>query len=173
MKALSSGVFWGVALILIGSGWVLNNTLGLDIPVFQVVISLMLIYLGISIITGHNGNARKTHTIAFGEEAIQLDDAHGKYSVSFGAGKFELTDKIKPPATIEIDVNFGGVQLYIDKNTPVKVIADAAFGGVEMPSGKDVAFGHGEYTNPAFTSDKEHIIIKIHVAFGGCEIHDN
>jgi hypothetical protein len=173
MKIIFSGVFWGLVLVFIGCGWVLNNTLGLNIHVFGIVFSLIIIYLGIMLLVGANRDCCRTENIAFDERSVKLDSKHGKYSVTFGSGNFTLDNSVKPPASIEISVVFGGAKLYINKDTPVKVIANAAFGGIEMPSGRDVAFGRGEYSNPAFGPDKDHVIVKVDVAFGGCEIFDN
>jgi predicted membrane protein len=171
MGFIFTGVFWGVVLILIGLGVIINVVFGIKIPIFRTIFALFLIYLGIQMLTGISFWSKSKKSAVFEEKAIEVITAADKYDVVFGKGEIDLSGIELKDQNVRVDINtiFGGSVIKIDPAIPTKIVASSAFGGAHLPDGNVVAFGQYTYKTENFKSAEKHLLIHAAVVFGGIE----
>lgn len=149
MGFLTSGVFWGVILILLGLSVVLKALFHIDIPLFRITFALVIIYLGVRVLTGGFGGIRSDHSVVFGENDMRPSEGRQEYSVVFGQGALDLTGlpPLQTTRTIEFTTVFGSGRLILPRGVPVRIKATAAFGNARLPNGNNLAFGSQSYSN--------------------------
>ncbi len=62
MSFLTSGLFWGFILVLLGLSIIVRILFNIDVPVFKVVFGLILIYLGFQVLFGSPTRFVRHHT---------------------------------------------------------------------------------------------------------------
>ncbi|MGE5605051.1 MAG: hypothetical protein ACM3YE_05095, partial [Bacteroidota bacterium] len=67
MGFIFSQVFWGIFLILLGASFILKVLFHLDIPVFRLFVSFILIYMGFRVLTGGFGCERNSRNMMFND----------------------------------------------------------------------------------------------------------
>ncbi|MFA5926868.1 MAG: LiaF domain-containing protein [Patescibacteria group bacterium] len=168
--ALIKGNFVGVLLILVGILLVMRNIFGFDVPVAGILISLFLIIWGSSILIG---TRNKGSEITFGEGEIRANDRQNKYEIVFGKGVVDLR-KINlsgDKREIQVDVVFGGAEVRIRQDVPIRINASGAFGAIRLPDGSTAAFGERIYTTNAYKEGEPYVLLRISTAFGGIEVN--
>jgi len=171
MGFVFTGIFWGVILILIGVGVIINMVFGVKIPIFRTIFALFLIYLGIQMLTGISFWSKSKKAAVFEEKNIEVTAASDKYDVVFGKGDIDLSSIELKDQNVRIDINtvFGGAVVKINPALPTKIIANSAFGGAHLPDGNVVAFGQYTYKTDSFKDAKIYLLINASVVFGGIE----
>lgn len=172
---MGAGLFWGIIFIIIGFGIVIRVVLHIDIPIFKLIIALFFVFIGLRILFGHTGTSKirkSRNEIIFSESRISGNPESEEYSVIFGKGIFDFRDIDLSKGTIRVKINsiFGGSEIIINQNTPVKIRTDAVFGGAKLPEGTAAAFGNNEYVSDNFNENSNYLYIKADVVFGGVEI---
>ena len=169
MGFIFTGVFWGVVLILIGLGVIINVVFGIRIPIFRTIFALFLIYLGIQMLTGTSFWNKSKKAAVFEEKKIEVTTASDKYDVVFGKGEIDLSGIKLKDRNVRVDINtvFGGSVIKINPALPTKIMASSAFGGAHLPDGNVVAFGQYTYKNDSFKDAKIYLLINASVIFGG------
>ena len=172
---MGAGVFWGAALILIGLALIIRFVFNVDFPVFKVIVAGFFIYLGIRILFGRFGLFHfetGPDDVLFSEKEFHRPEHNKEYNVVFGKGNFDLTnvDLSQGDVNIKIGTVFGASEIRIDRNMPVKIMADAVFAGAELPDGNTAVFGSSSYQTESFNPDSNHLKIKLDVVFGGVQI---
>ena len=66
----------------------------------------------------------------------------------------------------EVNVIFGNGTLRIDPKMPVRVDMSSAFGTVEAPGGRSVAFGETVYTTPSYAAGSPCLEVHATAVFG-------
>lgn len=172
---MGPGVFWGALLIIIGLALIIRFVFNIDFPVFKVLFALFFIYIGLRILFG-SFNIFKIETgpndVIFTEkEYIQPEDDK-EYNVVFGKGNFDFTDIDLSQGNVNVKIGtvFGGSLIKIDRDMPVKIVADAVFSGAELPDGNTAVFGSSSYQSESFNPDSNHLKIKLDVVFGGIQV---
>jgi predicted membrane protein len=193
MNFLASGAFWGILLIIFGLSIIINKVLHIHIPVFRIMMALIFVYIGFKILLG--GFGKSGNDTVFSESTVHAEGEHNEYNIIFGKANIDLSHadlttkkgeinmifgggdidarniNIKDKnAVIEVSAIFGGGNLQISENTPLKIKVESAFGGAKLPDGNTTAFGTYIYKTPSFDPDKPHLYIKANVVFGGLEI---
>ncbi len=171
---MSAGLILGIFVILIGTSIILKG-FGIDFPFFKIIFGLLIVAFGIKVMMG--GFGMKCHkynrnNVIFSEMHFRGNDVHSRESnVIFGGGKYDLRDLKPLDKNIDVTIHtvFGGTEIILDKEIPFKIVANSAFGGVELPEGNTIAFGTNEYRSRNFNADSAHINIKVDVVFGGVE----
>jgi len=173
---MGAGLFWGILLILVGLGIVIRVVFNIDFPLIKFIIAFFFIFIGIKLLVGNfnfgQGEIDEDTTI-FSERVVHgLDENHKEYNIIFGSSIIDLRDVDLTKGSKEIKINtiFGSTVLKLDKNTPVKIKAEAAFASAKLPNGNTAAFGTGHFENDSFQKDTNHIYIKGDVVFGSIEI---
>lgn len=172
------GVFIGILIILFGVGIIVNVIFHVQIPVFKILVGIFLIYLGLRIIFGNwlfwgshhwrSGDAVFHHRVYRG-----LSGDSTEYSAVFGKAVVDLRDiKLKEKITrVKVNAVFGGAEVILNPETPVRINAEAVFGGVRMPENMAGGLGSSYYQSKNFDETKNHLIVDATSVFGGMRIH--
>lgn len=173
MCCLSSGIFWGVIIVIIGIVVIINVIFGTKIPIFPLIFGLLLIYFGVKIITGMSCR-RSPKTVIFEEKKIETTTASGKYDVIFGKSVIDLTKTELKEGVSKVKINtvFGSSVIKINPTMPVKIKATSAFGSAQMPDQTMVGFGEYTYKSDSYkqSDQKNYLLIDLHVVFGSAEV---
>ena len=169
MSFVFSGLFWGAIVVLIGITIILNGVLGIRIPIIRIVFGLLLIYWGVTLLIG--ARFGRSGTAVFSDAEVKATSA-GKQDIIFGRGVIDLTGIVLREGINRYEVNtvFGASVIKVDRSMPVKVVASAAFAGVKLPDGGNVAFGESTWRSPNLKEDSTYLLVKTDVVFGGTEV---
>lgn len=172
---MGPALFWGLLLIVIGLSFIFRIVFNVDFPLFKIILAFLFIFLGLRLLFGSFGvvNIRGgDNDVIFGEKRYDHFENNKEYSVIFGKGVFDFRDVDLEYGTKKIKVStiFGGSEVKISRELPVRIRVDAAFAGAEMPNGNSAVFGNTSYESPDFDSKKPFLDLKIDVVFGGVEV---
>jgi hypothetical protein len=172
------GLIIGVLIILFGLSIIINVVFHVHIPVFKILVGLFLIYIGLRIIFGSWFTVPMHHwrsgDAVFGNRTYHgLSDGMNEYNTVFGKALIDLRGiELKEKATrIEVNAVFGGAEIILDKNTPVRIKMQTAFGGVQLPENVAGAFGSAYYQSSNFDEAKNYLLIEGSSVFGGIVVH--
>jgi len=170
---MSSSVFWGIILILIGLSLILKVAFNVDFPFFKFLFALFLIYLGIRIFVGKDfrlfSDANDEHTVIFSQRTITSIENGKEYNVIFGNGIFDLRNFQCSPdekMTVKLNTVFGSSEVLINDSIPTEIEAHTVFAGCKMPDGNTTAFGEAKYINAGYSSSTL-LKIESNTVFGG------
>jgi len=170
-------VLFGIFMVVLGLGLVLRVVFHLDFPVGRFILALFLILVGVRILLGNrmdffwHGESNKD--IIFSERYIDGSSLNEKeYNVVFGSAKIDLSKVNLKDVRESLKVNavFGGVEIKVDRNMPLRVKAEAAFGAVNIPNESVGGFGSSDFKSKNYNSDNPYLYIKASAVFGGIEI---
>lgn len=172
MKKIFSGSFaLGGIVVLIGILLLIKNIFNIHIPVFTLVFSFGLIYLGILLIRGNLGKGRFGHSgpgnVMFDEQTIRFNPGQSSYSVLFGSGTLNLQG-IKPeaPLHIHVDCTFGEMQVVVPRDIPLQVLGSSTFAQLNGPDLRKISFGDYNYISAGFNPSLPGITLHARVLFG-------
>lgn len=169
MGFMFSQVFWGLLLIVLGLSIILKVIFNLNIPVFRMVISFLLIYMGLQILFGGFPFEKNDRNVIFNDNRIKVTAA-GDYNIIFGKGIVDLTDFIADAHTrIEINTIFGSGLIKLKPEQPLKIVVNSAFAGAKMPDGNMISFGKYIYQTPGFKENQTFSEVAVNVVFGEVE----
>jgi predicted membrane protein len=172
---MGAGIFWGAFLLLLGIALIIKVVFQFDFPVFKVLLGIFLVMLGIKVLFGRfvvpNHHFRPEETI-FGERVYSDPERGKEYTVLFAKGVYDYTnvDLSKGTFYSKISTVFGGTQIIIPRDVPVRIKADAVFAGAELPDGNSAVFGTSVYESESWSPDSVGIDIKVDVVFGGVQV---
>jgi predicted membrane protein len=172
---MGAGLFWGAFLLMLGIALVIKVVFNIDFPVFKVVVGIFLILIGIRVLFGrvlipsHHFNPEET---VFNERVYDHPESGKEYTVLFAKGVYDFTnvDLSHGSYHTKISTVFGGTQVIIPRDKPVRIKADAVFAGAEMPDGNTAVFGSTVYESDTWRADSAGIDIKVDVVFGGVQV---
>ena len=172
---MGAGLFWGAFLLLLGIALIIKVVFHVDFPVFKVLVGIFLILLGIKILFGkvfispRHFNPEDT---IFNERVYDNPESGKEYTVLFAKGVYDFTnvDLEKGNFHAKISTIFGGCQVIIPRDKPVRIKADAVFAGAELPEGNTAVFGSTIFESDSWSPDSTSIDIKVDVVFGGVQV---
>ncbi len=166
MGCLFSATFWGILLIILGI------MILFKVFVFRILLSLLLIYAGIKVLTGGPIFKKGKNTILFSDSKIEATSSSEKYNILFGKGLIDFSNVSLTNANVKTEINtiFAAGILKINPELPTKIVVSSAFAGAKMPDGNVVSFGEYTYKSPNFKPEENYLEIKANVVFGGLEI---
>jgi hypothetical protein len=172
---MGAGVFWGALLIFIGLALIIRFVFNVDFPVFKVLFAMFFIYIGLRILFGSFGLFKfetGPDDVLFGEREFYEPKNNKEYNVVFGKGNFDFTsiDLSEGNVNVKIGTVFAGTEVRINRDMPVKIVADAVFAGAELPDGNTAVFGSSSYQSESFNPDSNHLKIKLDCVFGGVQV---
>jgi predicted membrane protein len=172
---MGAGVFWGALLILIGLALILRFVFNVDFPIVKVLVAMFFIYLGIRILFGSFGMFKfetGPDDVIFSEKEFVRPEHNKEYNIIFGKGNFDFRDVDISDGNVNVKIGtvFGASEIRIDRDMPVRIVADAVFAGAELPDGNTAVFGSSSYESPSYIADSNHLKIKLDVVFGGAEV---
>ncbi len=169
---MGSALFWGILLIILGLSFIFKIVFNIDFPLFKVFVAFIFIFIGLRILFGgfgiRNFNAGE-HDVIFGDRTFEYFEDRKEYNVIFSKGTFDFRDFNLEGETkrIKISTVFGGSDIKMPKDLPVKVSIDGAFSGAELPNGSSAVFGSSTWESKSYKTDEPHLRLKIDVVFGG------
>lgn len=173
MGFIFSQVFWGIFLILLGVSFILKVLFHLDIPVFRLFVSFILIYMGLRVLTGGFACERNSRNMIFNDYQFKVN-ADGEYNIIFGRGEVDLTSyQVDANTRIKINTFFGSGLVKLDPAQPLKIKVNSAFAGARMPDGNMISFGEYTYQTPAVKEGQPYGNMEVNVVFGELQLTEN
>ena len=172
---MGAGIFWGAFLLLLGVALIIKVVFNVDFPVFKVVVGIFLVMLGLKVIFGKflisPGHFKAEETI-FNERVYDNPESGKEYTVLFAKGVYDFTNVDLEQGSFRVKVStvFGGTQIIIPADKPVRIQAEAVFAGAELPGGNNAVFGTSIYESESWSPDTAYIDIKVDVVFGGVQV---
>jgi len=172
---MGAGLFWGAFLLLLGVALIIKVVFNVDFPVFKVLIGIFLVLLGIKVLLGKTLISQdhfKAEETIFNERVYDNPESGKEYTVLFAKGVYDFTnvDLEQGSFRTKISTVFGGTQIIIPRDKPVRIKADAVFAGAELPDGNNAVFGTSIYESESWSADTASIDIKVEVVFGGVQV---
>jgi len=168
MVSLVDGIFWGALLIILGVWFIVRRSLPVRIPVIRIVIAVLFVYAGVRILARGPVTA-DGNTAVFSESRMTYSPERSReYNLVFSSGAIDLSGAAPSGASIRAEVNviFGSGTLRINPSIPVRVNMSSAFGTVESPNGRSVAFGDMVYTTKSFREGAPSLEVHATTVFG-------
>lgn len=174
---MGPALFWGLLLIFIGLSLVFRIVFNIDFPLFKIILAFILIFLGLRILFGSFGVVNikgGEKDVIFNEKRYDYFENNKEYNVVFGKGVYDFRKISLSAGTkkIKLSTVFGGSEVKLSKEIPVRIRVDAAFAGAELPNGNTAVFGNTSYESPGLDINKPFLDLKIDVVFGGVEIRE-
>lgn len=174
---MSTSLFWGVVLIIIGLSIIVKIVFHIDFSIFRLLIAFLLIYLGIKLFMGKDfiliSNKYPEQSVIFSERTIKNVEDGKEYNVIFGGAKFDLRQMNFPDSgkiNIKLNTVFGGSEIYMNNNVPVEINAHTVFGGTKLPDNQTSAFGEAYFKSDSAKQHKATLIIETNTVFGGTQV---
>ncbi len=172
---MGAGIFWGAFLLLLGIALIIKVVFQVEFPVFKVVVGIFLVLIGLKVLFGrtvfpsHHFEPEET---IFSERTYENPESGKEYTVLFAKGVYDFTnvDLSKESFHTKISTVFGGTQIIVPRDVPVRISADAVFAGAELPDGTSAVFGSRVYESDTWHPDSASINIKVDVVFGGIQV---
>ena len=171
---MGPGTFWGLFLILIGVALILKVIFHIEIPIFKAILAIFFILFGLKILFGNfkfSSFSTDGNDVIFGEMRITSQNLNfDEYNIIFGKGLFDLRDlNLEKEGTkfVKIVSVFGGTEILLDEDMPVKISTESVFSGGKLPDGNPTAFGTSTYISPDYDPLKPHLILNIEMVFSG------
>ncbi len=174
MGFVFSGLFWGIFVILIGVGIIINVFFDVKIPFGRIIFAIIFIGIGLSVLIKGFG-PQKSNDVIFNQSRVSYSEGAHEYNVIFGKSDIDLSSIELKEENINIEINcvFGDSEIRLNKDLPMKVKLSSAFAGAHTPDGNNIAFGDYTYTSPSYDKDKPYIKIKANVVFGALYFLDD
>ena len=168
MVSLVDGIFWGVLLIALGVWFLVRHYVPVHIPVIRIIVAVLLVYIGIRVLV-HGPFIHERNTMVFGQSTMQFSPDHGRdYNVIFSNGTIDLSQVTVSSTDVRAQVNvvFGSGELRLNPAVPARVSMSSAFGTVEAPGGRSIAFGDTVYTTASYKEGAPALKIHATAVFG-------
>jgi len=168
MVSIIDGIFWGALLIMLGVWFIVRRSAPVHIPVIRIIIAVLFVYAGVRILARGPASVDR-NTAVFSESTMSYSpDRSREYNLIFSSGAIDLSSAAPTSASIRAEVNviFGSGTLRINPSLPVRVNMSSAFGTVESPNGRSVAFGEMVYTTQSYREGAPALDIRATAVFG-------
>lgn len=159
----SSKIVLGLLLILTGIYFIIRYCFNINMPfilytpIFRMIFSIIIMFLGIYILIG---------VYYVGENLPQYKSAY--YRIFFKTSSMDFTNlEVDRNINITIDSAFSDTIIFINQNIQVHIKASSAFGNISLPTGDSVSFGEINFIMG--NSDKI-LYLNVNSAFGQVRI---
>lgn len=152
MEFLSTRMFWGIIIMLIGLYVILNAVFKINFPVFRILLACFLIYLGFKILYGSFNTTRHVEgrvQFSEGRQSVASLKEFNKFESLFGNQEIDLSmaELSGNRTRLKFDCVFGRQVVKLPQNANVQVKASAVFASIDLPNGNRVSFGDYQYQN--------------------------
>jgi predicted membrane protein len=160
---LFSRFFWGIIVVLLGIGIIVNAVFKINFPVFRVLLALFFIYLGVKMLIDIRGESRVQkdgQSAVFSEQSIEVKSlTNNEYKCVFSDQRVDLRD-IDFPESSELTFKtvFGSTKVFLPRDVWIDLNQSAVFGTV-----KRATFSEGNEMS-------KRVKIKAEVVFGEIDI---
>lgn len=160
----SSGLFWGVIIIVLGVAILVKHIFNLDFPVVKVVLGVALILFGLKVLVFKGSNPfckpDDKNNVVFGERTMYYSVDNNEYNSVFSSTVLNITklDSVQDNK-IKVTCVFGNMKIIINKQTKLIIDSDVVFGSISNP-------------NDSQESDSNQIVLKMkaEAVFGNIKI---
>ena len=159
----SSKIVLGLLLILTGIYFIIRYCFNINMPfilytpIFRMIFSIIIMFLGIYILIG---------VYYVGENLPKYKSAY--YRIFFKTSSMDFTNlEVDRNLNITIDSAFSDTIIFINQNIQVHIKASSAFGNISLPTGDSVSFGEINFIMG--NSDKI-LYLNVNSAFGQVRI---
>jgi hypothetical protein len=170
---LFDGIFWGIVLIVLGVWFIVRPRVPFHLPVIRIIIAVLFVYIGVRVLVW-GPSIRQKNTAVFSQSEMVYTEGmkQDEYNMIFGSGSVDLRTVRVGDKSVGAEVNaiFGSGVVRVDPATPVRIHMSAAFGSVQAPGGRSIAFGDSVYTTPAFKEGAPALEVKASAVFGSLRI---
>lgn len=179
-------MFWAILFITVGVILLIQQVLGIHLPIFKLCFGVFLVYMGLKVIFGAFGmnfrvwDAKKMSTdteAIFSESEFKIKSdgsgrANSNFTTVFGKSTLDTTQFSKEELSqpIKVDNVFGHTLILTDPSIPLKVQANVAFGHIQVRDQKFSFIGDNLMTTPGFEETKPHLFIQVSSVFGEVSI---
>lgn len=171
---MSGTIFWGSILLLIGLVMIVNVIFKMDLPVMRILLAAILIFIGVKLLLGKHVRVFNHESHEYHYSSFNADNkSQQEYNVVFSKGHVDLrnvTFDKDQPLQVEIHTVFGTTDLYLNKQTPCRIMANTAFATVNIPNGNNVVVGTSSYQSDSLDTSKPFLDIKMDVVFGSTKV---
>jgi hypothetical protein len=168
------GLFWGIALIILGAGLMARFIYQLHFPWFRIFIAFVFIYAGLWLLLRPKFDLTGSNMIMFSHGQMMFDESRKEYTVLFGSGTLDLRNvNLTKTKIIEVNSIFAETVIRTGKEVNFRIKADAAFASFTSPDGNTVSFGTQNYQPPWFDPDKPYLKIRANVVFGSMRVYSD
>jgi hypothetical protein len=165
------GLFWGIALIILGGGLMARFIYQIHFPWLRILVAFVFIYAGLWLLVRPRFEFLSNHLIIFSQGKLKYDTKQKDYTILFASGMLEIKDvEISSTQTIEINGIFSESVISIGNDVNFRLQADAAFASFYGPDGISTSFGSNTYQPPWFDREKPYLNIKTNVVFGNMRV---
>jgi len=165
------GLFWGIALIILGIGLMARFMYQIHFPWFRILIAFLFIYAGLWLLLKPKFEFAGNNLLIFSQGKLHFDENQKDYTILFGGGLFDIRNvDLTRTRTVEVNGIFSESTIRIGKNINFIINADAAFANFTGPGGSSVSFGSQNYQPSWFDPDKPFLKIKANVVFGSMRV---
>jgi len=170
-KGYTTTTILGGAVVLLGILLLVRNIFDIHIPIFTLIFSLGLIWLGIMLIKGNLKPRTDGSQTMFGESSLNYMPGQNNYSVQFGSGTINLQD-LRPsePMVISVECTFGELKVILSREVEIQVNGSSTFGSLSGPDLQSTSFGNYFYSSPGFNPAQPGITLQARVTFGELKI---
>ncbi len=171
---MSSGLLWGLLLVLLGLSILSKTIFGFAIPFLRIILAAYLLYIGCMLLLsaiGYDTNIFFPFTDNK-SKVKQVTQNKTSYSIVFTSGTIDLSDLTitQHPTTVEISTVFGNGDLILDANIPTRIIVNNSFARTVFPDGTEFTAMGEKQMVLGNTDQTPHLIIKANVVFGNLVI---
>ncbi len=172
---MGPALFWGLLLIILGLSLVFRIVFNIDFPLLKIILAFVFIFIGLRLLFGSFGIVHMRggeHDVIFGEKRYGTFESGKEYNVVFGKGVYDFRDftlngKVK---RVRLNTVFGGAEIRLPRELPVRIRVDAAFAGANLPNGNTAVFGSTMYESPDFDPSAPYLDLKVDIVFGGVDV---
>ena len=157
----------GSAIALIGLLMLIRNVFNIHIPIFAMLASLCLIWLGIMLIRGNMKPRIYDSQTIFGQGTLNYVPGQESYNVSFGSGVLNLQD-LRPdkPIHLNVECSFGEIKVIVSKEVALYMDGSATFGSLHGPDLRSASSGNYIFMSPGYNASLPGITLHARVTFG-------
>lgn len=136
---------WAYLLIAIGVLMLIKRIMHIDVNIFMLLISGILIYTGYILINSKSDKAFGDNLIFFSSVSQEATKQDLGFTTLFSERSIYLNSDQVPENALEINSIFSETKLFIPENLPVVVKGRAYFAECSFPDGREVNFGEKQY----------------------------
>jgi predicted membrane protein len=167
----SASNWLGAIVVLVGVMLLINNVFNLGIPIFTIILSFGLIWIGILLIRGSVLTKEDSARTVFGESKMNHTPGQQNYSVTFGSVTLNLQDfRPDKPESLNLDCTFGEMKVIVSREVELQISGNSSFGSLSGPDLQAATFGTYRYNSPGFNSLQPGISLNARVTFGEIKI---
>lgn len=184
MRILTRRYYWGGLLILGGFLLLINQFYDIEIPVFQILLSVLLISAGIELLISHQKNSsgmqdpvddysrEQTTLFSSGESSVNDNSFPRQFNIIFGSRVLHLEnlDLSKGDVFIQVNSIFSDCQVFIPQEINFSFNQNAVFGSTRSPGGGNTSFGQKTTRSKGFTKEKSTLHLEGNAIFGSIRV---